>query len=203
MMARHFPYLSAGVTTAAVGAITSVVFAAQVPVLHPGVTGHPAVGGQAVVPPVLQQPPTTIQAQPNTPGSGPAGLPAGFQQSAAFGSTGMSQAGEPPFGEMFYSMQTYMNQPGQPDYYDRLGINPTALQASGGSVPFTSYQGQVGTQGNGNGTGTTTNTTATTPPNSIGQHLTPTNTGDAVGFYSGFGPGSPNFGFFAGFTNPH
>jgi hypothetical protein len=33
-------------------------------------------------------------------------------------------------------------------------------------------------------------------------HGTPTNTGSSVGFYKGFGPGNPNFGFFAGFTTP-
>jgi hypothetical protein len=163
-MARHFPYLSAGVATALVGAITSVVWAAQVP--HPPVAvgAGPSIGTRPV--------PNLV----NTPGTGPAALPPGFQQSAAFGSTGMSQAGQPPFGEMFYSVQTYMNQPGQPDYYDRLGMNPTAIQASEGVQP--------------------------TPPNSIGQHLTPTNTGTAVGFYNGFGPGNPNFGFYAGFTTP-
>lgn len=179
-MHRHVPYLSAGITTALVGAITSVVWAAQLPVMHPGVAPHPPVAGGAA--------PSTGAAAganlANTPGTGPAALPPGFQQSAAFGSTGMSQAGQPPFGEMFYSMQTYMNQPGQPDYYDRLGINPTAIQASQGS------------------TTRTTATTATTPPNSIGQQLTPTNTGNTVGFYNGFGPGNPNFGFFAGFTTP-
>jgi hypothetical protein len=200
-MVRHFPYLSAVVTTAAVGAITSVVWAAQVPVLHPGVTTlHPAVavGGPTIPPrPVVAQP--TV-AQPNTPGTGALQLPPGFQQAATYGRPGMSQAGQPPFGEMLYSMQTYMNQPGMPDYYDRLGINPTALQASEGVTPLTSYLGQVGTQVTE--TNTTTTTTATTPPNSLGQHLTPTNTGSTVGFYQGFGPGSPNFGFYAGFTTP-
>lgn len=194
-MAGSFPYLSAGITTALVGAITSVVWAAQVPVPHPATPPHPAVRIVAV--PSTGIPPTPNLV--NTPGTGPAALPPGFQQSAAYGSTGMSQAGQPPYGEMFYSMQTYMNQPGQPDYYDRLGINPTAIQASEGVQPFTSYQGQVGTQVNGS---TTTNQTATTPPNSLGQQLTPTNTGSTVGFYSGFGPGNPNFGFFAGFTTP-
>lgn len=206
-MHRHVPYLSAGITTALVGAITSVVWAAQLPATHPGVAPHPAVAGGAA--------PSTGAAAgagagtgagtgaglANTPGTGPAALPPGFQQSAAFGSTGMNQPGQPPFGEMFYSMQTYMNQPGQPDYYDRLGINPTANMASQGSVPFTAYQGQAGTQGNGTSS-TTTKPTATTPPNSIGQQLTPTNTGNTVGFYNGFGPGNPNFGFFAGFTTP-
>jgi hypothetical protein len=189
-MARHFPYLSAGVATALAGAITSVVWAAQVPVVHPvAVGGGPSTGTRPI--------PNLV----NTPGTGPAALPPGFQQSAAYGSTGMSQAGQPPFGEMFYSVQTYMNQPGQPDYYDRLGMNPTAIQASEGTQPITSYQGQVGSQVNG--TPSTTNPTATTPPNSVGQQLTPTNTGSTVGFYNGFGPGNPNFGFFAGFTTPH
>lgn len=196
-MHRHVPYLSAGITTALVGAITSVVWAAQVPALHPGVAAHPAVAGGAA--PSTGAPAAVNLA--NTPGTGPASLPPGFQQSAAFANTGMNQPGQPPFGEMFYSMQTYMNQPGQPDYYDRLGMNPTAIQAGEGVTPFSGYQGQVGTQGNATST-TTTNPTATTPPNSMGQQLTPTNTGNAVGFYNGFGPGNPNFGFFAGFTTP-
>ena len=196
-MARHFPYLSAGITTVAVGAITSAVWAAQVPVLHPTVAARPPVGGRAA--PSTGTP--TVANLANTPGTGPTALPPGFQQSAAFGSTGMSQAGQPPYGEMFYSMQTYMNQPGQPDYYDRLGINPTAIQASQGIAPFTSYQGQVGSQVNATST-TTTNPTATTPPNSVGMQSTPTNTGTTIGFYNGFGPGNPNFGFYAGFTTP-
>jgi hypothetical protein len=191
-MTRHFPYVSAIIATAAVGAITSVVFAAQVPapVMHPGVAGHQVIGHPAVA--GGASPSTGLPAAGanllNTPGTGPVALPPGFQQSAAFGSTGMSQAGQPPFGEMFYSLQTYMNQPGQPDYYDRLGINPTAIQASEGSAPLTI---------------TTPTATARTPlPNSIGMQSTPTNTGSTVGFYNGFGPGNPNFGFFAGFTTP-
>ena len=189
-MTDHFPYVTAIVTTAAVGAITSVVFAAQVPVHHPGVVVRPPVG-------VGAGPSTGVAPAAgnlaNTPGTGPAPLPPGFQQSAAFGRPGLNQAGQPPFGEMFYSVQTYMNQPGVPDYYDRLGINPTALQATEGSTPLTA-----------SGPTPTTPTTSTTMalPNSIGQQFTPTNTGTTVGFYSGFGPGNPNFGFFSGFTTP-
>ncbi len=189
-MARHFPYLSAGITTVAVGAITSVVWAAQVPGLHPVQVAHPAVAGGG-------GPSTGIPAAPNlvnTPGTGPAALPPGFQQSAAFGSTGMNQAGQPPFGEMFYSMQTYMNQPGQPDYYDRLGINPTLIQATQGTT--TSPTAAPPT------TGTSSTNVTVTAPNSLGQQSTPTNTGTTVGFYNGFGPGSPNFGFYSGFTTP-
>jgi hypothetical protein len=188
-MTRHFPYVTAIVATAAVGAITSAVFAAQVPVAHPGVVVHPPVaGGPPPGPRVVAGPNLS-----NTPGTGPMVLPPGFQQSAAFGRTGMSQAGQPPFGEMLYSMQTYMNQPGMPDYYDRLGVNLTALQASGGSTPPTATPPPP----------TVSTTTATTAlPNSLGQQFTPTNTGSSVGFYNGFGPGSPNFGFFSGFTSP-
>lgn len=201
-MSRHFPYVSAALTTAAVGAITSVVFAAQVPVLHPGVAPHPAVHPAVAVggagPSSGAAPPVSLA---NTPGTGPAALPPGFQQSAAFGNTGMSQSGQPPYGEMFYSMQTYMNQPGQPDYYDRLGINPTAIEASQGITPLrpaTSTSAPTATA-----TSTSTSTSNTTPlPNSIGLQSTPTNTGSTVGFYNGFGPGSPNFGFFTGFTTP-
>jgi hypothetical protein len=194
-MTRHFPYVSAIVVTAAMGAITSVVWAAQVPVMHhPGMVARPPVGGGAA--------PSTGAAPAagnlaNTPGTGPAALPPGFQQAAAFGRTGMSQAGQPPFGEMFYSVQTYMNQPGVPDFYDRLGINPTAIQATEGTTPFatsTSTSTPTAT--------TTTTTTTIAPPSSLGQQYTPTNTGTTVGFYSGFGPGNPNFGFFSGFTTP-
>jgi hypothetical protein len=196
-MTRHFPYVTAIVTTAAVGAITSVVFAAQVPVLHPGGGVHASVAHPAVA--VAAKPSTgmaPIANLGNAPGTGPVVLPPGFQQSAAFGSTGMSQAGQPPFGEMFFSLQTYMNQPGQPDYYDRLGMNPTAIQASEGYAPVTTPTPTPMTT-------TTTTTTATTAlPNSIGQQFTPTNTGTAVGFYNGFGPGNPNFGFYNGFTAP-
>jgi hypothetical protein len=188
-MTRHFPYVTAVVATAAVGAITSVVFGAQVPVVHPAVATHPVHGGVAG-PSGGAAPAANLS---NTPGTGPVVLPPGFQQSAAFGRTGMSQAGQPPFGEMFYSMQTYMNQPGAPDYYERLGINPTALQASEGLTPLTAQPPPP----------TVSTTTATSaPPNSLGQQFTPTNTGTSVGFYNGFGPGTPNFGFYAGFTTP-
>jgi hypothetical protein len=197
-MTHHFPYVTAIVTTAAVGAITSAVFAAQAPVMHPAAV--------VVHPPVVHPPPMPIVGAPpppspgvvspnlsNTPGTGPMVLPPGFQQSAAFGRTGMSQAGQPPFGEMLYSMQTYMNQPGMPDYYDRLGVNLTALQASGGTTTLTATPPPP----------TVATTTATgAPPNSLSQQFTPTNTGSSVGFYNGFGPGNPNFGFFSGFTSP-
>jgi hypothetical protein len=198
-MTRHFPYVTAIVATAAVGAITSVAglgtrnatsaFAAQVPVVHPVVAARPAFGGGSA-------PSTGVPASPNlsnTPGTGPMVLPPGFQQSAAFGRTGLSQAGQPPFGEMLYSVQTYMNQPGQPDYYDRLGINPTALQASEGLAPLTAQPPPPTVS---------TSTATSAPPNSLGQQFTPTNTGSSVGFYNGFGPGNPNFGFYAGFTTP-
>ena len=198
-MTRPFPYVTAIVTTAAVGAITSVVFAAQAPVMHAAVVVHPPVAHPPPVvhPPIVGAPPPpspgVVTNLSNTPGTGPMVLPPGFQQSAAFGRTGMSQAGQPPFGEMLYSMQTYMNQPGMPDYYDRLGVNLTALQASGGTTTLTAPTPPP----------TVATTTATgAPPSSLSQQFTPTNTGSSVGFYSGFGPGNPNFGFFSGFTSP-
>jgi hypothetical protein len=196
-MTHPFPYVTAIVTTAAVGAITSVVFAAQaplvhpatVPVVHPGVVVHPpVVSGPAPGTPVMSAPNMA-----NTPGTGPMVLPPGFQQSAAFGRTGMSQAGQPPFGEMLFSMQTYMNQPGMPDYYDRLGVNLTALQANQGTNTLEQTPPPP----------TVSTTTATQSlPNSLSQQFTPTNTGSSVGFYNGFGPGNPNFGFFSGFASP-
>ena len=195
-MTHPFPYVTAIVTTAAVGAITSAVFAAQAPVMHAAVAVHPPV----VHPPIVGAPPpppspvvSPSLGLSNTPGTGPMVLPPGFQQSAAFGRTGMSQAGQPPFGEMLYSMQTYMNQPGMPDYYDRLGVNLTALEASGGTTPLTAPPPPPSVA-------TTTATGA--PPNSLSQQFTPTNSGSSVGFYNGFGPGNPNFGFFSGFTSP-
>jgi len=197
-MTHPFPYVTAIVTTAAVGAITSAVFAAQAPVMHAAVVVHPPVVHPPPMPIVGAPPPPSpgVVASPNlsnTPGTGPMVLPPGFQQSAAFGRTGMSQAGQPPFGEMLYSMQTYMNQPGMPDYYDRLGVNLTALQASGGTTTLTATPPPP----------TVATTTATgAPPNSLSQQFTPTNTGSSVGFYNGFGPGNPNFGFFSGFTSP-
>lgn len=193
-MTRHFPYLSAGITTVLVGAITSVVWAAQVPVVHPPVP-HPTHPGLVGGGPSVGTPAVANMA--NTPGTGPAALPPGFQQAAAFANTGMNQPGQPSFGEFFYSMQTYMNQPGQPDYYDRLGTNPTLLQATQGT---TTPPGPTTATGAATGTGTTN--VSTTLPNSIGLQSTPTNTGSTVGFYNGFGPGSPNFGFFSGFTTP-
>ena len=201
-MTHPFPYVTAIVTTAAVGAITSVVFAAQAPAVHPPVAVvHPPVAGVVVHPPVVvgNGPPpgmgvVAAPSMPNTPGTGPMVLPPGFQQSAAFGRTGMSQAGQPPFGEMLFSMQTYMNQPGMPDYYDRLGVNLTQLQATQGTTTLTAPPPPP----------TVSTTTATQAlPNSLGQQFTPTNTGSSVGFYNGFGPGNPNFGFFSGFTSPH
>jgi hypothetical protein len=190
-MTRHFPYVSAVIVTAAMGAVTSVVWAAQVPVLHhPVMTARPPVGVGVGAGPSTGIPPAAGNLT-NTPGTGPAPLPPGFQQAAAFGRTGMGQAGQPPFGEMLYSVQTYMNQPGVPDFYDRLGINPTAIQATEGTTPFTTPSPSA-----------PTTTTTVALPNSIGQQYTPTNTGSTIGFYNGFGPGNPNFGFFAGFTTP-
>jgi hypothetical protein len=136
-MTRHFPYVSAVIATAAVGAITSVAglgarnvtsaFAAQVRVVHPV-----AVHGANLA---------------STLGMGAMALPPAFGSSA-----GMNHPGQPAFGQMLYGLQT----------------TPTPTQL----------------------------------PNSIGMQGTLTYTGSSVGFYEGFGPGNPGFGFFAGFTTP-
>jgi hypothetical protein len=101
----------------------------------------------------------------------------------------MNQPGQAPFGETFVTNQTAMDQPGQPDFF-AAGPNPNLLQANEGIAPSTAYPQPL--------------TPATGVPSvvtrSVGFGLT--QGPNTVGFYNGFGPGQPDFGFYAGFTTP-
>jgi hypothetical protein len=212
-MAPHFPYLAASIATASAGALTSVVWAAQLPPHAPAVGGASLAGMAG--PPVVTRP-AVVANTANTPGSSPSqptpsaqgffapgnvaqivGAPAnpgaaqapGLTQASQFSQAGMNQPGQPPFGEMLYSMQTYMNQPGAPDFYQQF--NPTVVGANEGVTPSAAYPNPTTPQ-----TGVPSSTTV-----SLGSATTQAPPG-TVGFFNGFGPGQPNFGFFAGFTTP-
>jgi hypothetical protein len=196
-MTRHFPYVAAVVATLLAGAITSAVWAAQAP-------GHALL----VQPPPAGRSIAVINA--NTPGSpgfytpgniaqivgvpgNPAGAqPPGLTQASQYVQPSMNQAGQPPFGEMLYSMQTYMTQPGAPDFYGTF--NPTVVQANEGVAPTAAYPNPATPQ-----TGLPAASAA-----ALGRTLSlgTNSTLNTVGFYNGFGPGQPDFGFYSGFTTP-
>jgi hypothetical protein len=119
----------------------------------------------------------------NTPASTPVVPAPGLLQAAQFAQPAMNQPGQPPFGEMLYSMQTFMNQPGVQDFYTLY--NPAVVQANEGIAP-----------------------SATTPqtgvPGAAGKVLPqgPAVSNGTVGFYNGFGPGQADWGFYSGFTGP-
>jgi hypothetical protein len=201
-MLRHFPYLAATTVTLATGALTSLVRAA-VPV--PPATHVAPVGVHVSYPagPPMLTPRASLPGNAvNTPTStGPAFAPynpnlavgataaPAVVQAATYGQAGMNQAGQAPFGETFISNQTWMNQPGQADFYAG-GANPSVLQANQGIVPSTAYP------------------SPSTPPTGVPSAANAafgfgvTQGPNTVGFYNGFGPGQPNFGFYAGFTTP-
>jgi hypothetical protein len=90
-----------------------------------------------------------------------------------------NQFGQPPLGEMLYGMQTSID-PDVPDFYTLYGSTPydmapynqSVAQASEGIVP-----------------------SADSPRASA-----PASAATGVGFYHGFGPGQPDWGFYSGFT---
>ncbi len=113
----------------------------------------------------------------------------GLTQASQFSQPAMNQAGQPPFGEMFYSMQTYMNQPGVQDFYTMN--NPAVVQANEGITPSAAYPNPTTPQ-----TGVPSAAAA-----NVGKVIAQGADATSVGFYNGFGPGQePNFGFYAGFT---
>jgi hypothetical protein len=198
-MALQFPHFFAATTvTLAAGALTSLVRAAAVvPPPHPVA---PA-GVHVVAPPHLtraQLPGNLV----NTPTStGPAFLPynanlavgasaaPAVTQAATYGQAAMNQPGQPPFGQTFVSNQTAMGQPGQADFYEGMA-NPNIVQANQGIQPSNAYPHPVSPQ-----TGVPSAAT-----NAAGFGLT--QGPNTVGFYAGFGPGVPDWGFYEGFTTP-
>jgi hypothetical protein len=201
-MLRQFPYLAATTVTLGIGALTSLVRAATVtvppaphvvsPVGAHATMGVPTLPSRAALPGNAVNTPTSggpafAPSNPNL-AVGASAAPA-VTQAVVFGHAGMNQAGQAPFGETFVSNQTWMNQPGQPDFYAG-SANPNVLQANQGVVPSNAYPNPSTPQ-----TGVPSAATST-----LGFGLTQgTNT---VGFYNGFGPGQANFGFYAGFTTP-
>jgi hypothetical protein len=110
-------------------------------------------------------------------------------RAAVFSQAGLNQPGAEPFSEFMISQQTSMNQPGQADFYE--GSNPSVLQANQGAAPAVAYPSPATPQ-----TGV--------PPEATRAFGFATSQGtNVVGFYNGFGPGQPNFGFYKGFTAPH
>jgi hypothetical protein len=102
----------------------------------------------------------------------------------------MNQPGQPPFGEMLYSMQTFMNQPGVQDFYTMY--NPAVVQANEGITPSAVYPYATTPQ-------TGVPSAAAT---SVGKVPSQGPAANAVGFYNGFGPGQADWGFYSGFTGP-
>jgi hypothetical protein len=226
-MAGQFPYFAAGIITSAVGAITSVVWAAQVPVAHP--VAHPvppAMAGQStpytpVARPVVpasnnttnspaQTPVSPGQAQV-TPGFGAAqqvgtggvpgtpSFPEGYATTGPFGQTGMNQPGQPPFIEGLYGNQGFQTEMAQPG-------TPSFYDGFGfnGGV-VAPNQGATPTTPYPNST-TAPSSAPPSPNNGTSSGLGPSTgvvvTSPSVGFYNGFGGGQPDFGFYAGFTTP-
>jgi hypothetical protein len=216
-MTRHFPYVAAATVTAGVGVATTCVWGAQAPahapvILQPSPPHAAAVvlpnmantpGIAAAIP--IQTAPTTptapAPALPFAPGNvaqivgvpgNPAGaLVPGIAQASHYAQPAMNQPGQPPFGEMLYSMQTYMNQPGVQDFYTTY--NPAVVQASEGITPSAAYPNASTPQ-----TGVPSAAAA-----AIGSPLTQGPTApSSAGFFNGFGPGQTNWGFYAGFTAP-
>jgi hypothetical protein len=205
-MARQFPYFAATSVTIAAGILTSFVRAASVP---PAMGVPVPVGVHLTTVPVTPAPVAAAPAPAalpgnavNTPTSNAPAFPPGnpnaavganaapaVVQAATFGQAGMNQPGQPSFGETFISNQTAMGQPGQADFFAGTA-NPNVVQANEGIVPSNAYPNPSTPQ-------TGVSSTAT---NALGFRLTQSPT--SVGFYSGFGPGQADFGFYAGFTTP-
>ncbi len=203
-MPRQFPYVAAAAVTAAVGSVTTFVRAAQVAVPH--VAPHVLVSAVAAMVPSPPVAPPPVAAAPgnaaNTPTStGPAFAPGNVAlqvgadaapavtRAAAFAQPGLNQPGTPPFSEFFVSQQTAMGQPGQPDFYQGTN-NPSIVQANEGAVPARAYPDA------------TTPETGVSPAATKAFGFATTQGSNVVGFYNGFGPGQPDFGFYKGFTAP-
>ncbi len=208
-MVAHFPYVAAAAVTATVGVVTTGVWGPQAPAHAPAFV-QPSPPHVAVVsrPNLANTPASTTVAQaapmyfvPGNVGQlvGVPGNPAsaqvpGLTQASQYAQPGMNQAGQPPFGEMLYSMQTYMNQPGVQDFYTTY--NPSVVQANEGVTPSPAYPNPTTPQtGVPSASGTNVGSMLTLGP-AAG------NGNASVGFYNGFGPGQANFGFYAGFTTP-
>jgi hypothetical protein len=202
-MPLQFPHFFVATTvTLAAGALTSLVRAAMVPAPHPvAPVGLHAVGVHVVAPPQMTRGslPGNLVNTPTSTGPafppynpnlavGASAAPA-VTQGAAYGQAAMNQPGQPPFGETFVSNQTAMGQPGQADFYEGMA-NPNVLQANQGIQPSNAYPHPVSPQ-----TGVPSAAT-----NAAGFGLT--QGPNTVGFYSGFGPGVPDWGFYEGFTTP-
>ena len=207
-MPRQFPYVAALAATSLVGTVTTLVWAAQVPVPVHVVVERPVV--PVVVTPVARVMTPTPAPSPaalpgnaaNTPTStsptfptgnvalqvGAAGAPA-LTRAAAFGQADLNQPGQPPFSEFFVSQQTAMNQPGQPDIFEGT-TNPNILDANEGRVPAQAYPNPVSPQ------------TGVSPAAVRAAGFAQTQGQNVVGFFNGFGPGQADFGFYKGFTSP-
>jgi hypothetical protein len=149
---------------------------ANTPGSSPGLPAQPSAGTYFAPANVGQ-----LVGVPGNPGG--AQVP-GLTQASQFAQPAMNQPGQPPFGEMLYSMQTFMNQPGVQDFYTLY--NPAVVQANEGITPSAAYPN------------------ATTPQTGV-PAAAATSVGRAattVGFYNGFGPGQADWGFYSGFTGP-
>jgi hypothetical protein len=110
-------------------------------------------------------------------------------RAAVFSQAGLNQPGAEPFSEFMISPQTSMNQPGQADFFQG-GTNSSVLQANEGAVPTVAYPSPASPQ------------TGVPPEATRAFGFATTQGNNVVGFYNGFGPGQPNFGFYKGFTAP-
>ncbi|HXN35375.1 MAG TPA: hypothetical protein VN877_04345, partial [Opitutaceae bacterium] len=141
-MHSQIPYWMAAVVTTTLGAGASVVRAAPVPVpaLHPPAYVSPAVAARPAgnnfntpaATPVLPgqtyiTPGFSAGQQVGTGGvPGTPSFTEGYATVSPFGSTAMTQPGEPPFLEGLSGNQgvgSSINQPGVPDFYDGFGFN--------------------------------------------------------------------------------
>ena len=201
-MRSHIPYYwIAAIVTTAVGAATSVAWAAGAPVVPPALHAGTYAAPVVVVPPVGNNAntPATTPVLPGqayiTPGfsagqqAGTGGVPGtpsfteGYGTTSPFASTAMTQPGQTPFLEGFSGNQgvgSSMTQPGVPDFYDGFGFNRGVTPPNQGAEPATPYPNY---------------TTAPQPGN-------PGVANGGFGFYNGFGGGQPDVGFYAGFTTP-
>jgi hypothetical protein len=197
----YWVYWVAALVTTAVGAATSVVWAAGAPVVPPALHAGAYAAPVVVVPPVGNNAntPATTPVLPGqayiTPGfsagqqAGTGGVPGtpsfteGYGTTSPFASTAMTQPGQPPFLEGFSGNQgvgSSMTQPGVPDFYDGFGFNRGVTPPNQGAEPATPYPNY---------------TTVPQPGN-------PGVANGGFGFYNGFGGGQPDVGFYAGFTTP-
>ncbi len=200
-MPRPYPYLAAATVTFAAGVLTTYVSAAPiaVPVAHPVVAGGARVAAPAPVTPPRATLPGNLVNTPTSTGpsftpysanlAAPTNVAPTVVQAATYGQAAMNVPGQPPYGETFVSNQTSMNQPGQADFYEGMP-NPFLVQANEGIQPSQAYPHPVSPA-----TGVPASATM-----AAGFGLT--QGPNTVGFYSGFGPGQADWGFYNGFTTP-